>query len=87
MQSNELYDLMISKGYPAEFASVVAEQMRTEYTSERMIRYISRCPLLPPQEVADEMLAILADRDSLVRKHISQHAQNKVNEMYRSDIF
>ena len=87
MQSNELYDLMIRKGYPAGFASIVAEQMHTEYTSERMIRYISRCPLLPPQEVADEMLAILADRDGLVRKHISQHAQSKVNEMYRSGIF
>ena len=87
MQSNELYDLMIRKGYPAGFASIVAEQMHTEYTSERMIRYISRCPLLPPQEVADEMLAILADRDGLVRKHISQHAQSKVNEMYRSSIF
>ena len=87
MQSNELYDLMIRKGYPEQFASIVAEQMHTEYTSQRMIRYISRCPLLPPQAVADEMLAILADRDSLVKKHISQHAQGKINTLYSSDIF
>ena len=78
---------MIRKGYPEQFASIVAEQMHTEYTSQRMIRYISRCPLLPPQEVADEMLAILADRDSLVQKHIAQHAQGKINALCSSDIF
>ena len=87
MQGNELYDLMLSKGYPAEFVSIVAEQMHTEYTSERMIRYISQAGLLPPQEIADEMISILAERDRLVQKHISEHAQGKLNEMYRGDIF
>ena len=87
MHGNELYDLMVQKGYPAEFASIVAEQMHTEYTSERMILYISRAGLLPPQEIADEMVSILAERDRLVQKHIAQHAQGKVNEMYRGDTF
>ena len=87
MQNTELYELMIDKGYPAEFASIVAEQMHTKYTSERMIRYISRCPVLPVQEVADEMLSIIADRDRLVRKHRSEYAQGKLNELYNSGIF
>ena len=39
---SELYELMVSKGYPEDFARIVAEQMHTEYTSERMMRYISR---------------------------------------------
>lgn len=86
MQGNELYDLMLSKGYPAEFASVIAEQMHTEYTSERMIRYISRSGLLPPEEVADEMISILAERDRLVQKHIAEHAQSKINELYRQPL-
>ena len=84
--SSGLFDLMIRKGYPKEFASVVAEEMRTEYTSERMTVYISRNPLLSPQEVADEMLSILSDRDSLIQKHMARCAQDKINQMYNSSL-
>ena len=80
--SQKLYDLMVRKGYPADFASIVAEQMHTEYTSGRMQAYIGRAGLLPPEEVADEMLSILSERDRLVKKHISQSAQQKINEFY-----
>ena len=55
-RSEELYALMIRKGYPSEFAGLVSEQMHTEYTSQRMIAYVSRAGLVPPQEFADEML-------------------------------
>ncbi len=82
---DELFELMLRKGYPEDFARLVCRQMCTEYTSGRMIRYISRSPLLPPEEVADEMLSILADRDHLVDKHIAEHAQKKLNEWYRED--
>ena len=85
MHENDLYELMIRKGYPEQFAAVIADQMRTEYTSERMMRYISRSPLLPAEEVADEMLSILAERDRLVEKHMAQHAQRKINEFYNDD--
>ena len=85
-KTEELYKLMIEKGYPPEFASVIAGQMHTEYTSERMIRYISRSQLLPIEEVADEMLSIIAERDRLVQKHITEYAQGKINEMYRNEL-
>jgi hypothetical protein len=32
--------------------------------------------------VADEMLAIQADRDKFVDKHINQYAQEVINRMY-----
>ena len=82
MMSQELYDLMLRKGYPADFARIIAEQMHTEYTSQRMIAFLARCPRLSAETVADEMLSILADRDRLVQKHIAQHAQQKINEYY-----
>ena len=85
-RSEELYALMIRKGYPSEFAGLVSEQMHTEYTSQRMIAYVSRAGLVPPQEFADEMLAILADRDALRQKHIALDAQQKVNRLYQEGL-
>lgn len=81
---NLLYDLMIRKGYEPSFAVIISGEMRTPYTKERMIRYIAANDLLPMEEVADEMMAILAERDKLVNKHISEHAQRAINEYYNS---
>ncbi|MBQ5413163.1 MAG: hypothetical protein IIU21_00725, partial [Schwartzia sp.] len=54
----------------------------TEYTADRMMRYIG----LEPHslvDVADEMLAILSDRDRIREKHEAEYAQAKINELYR----
>ena len=83
-KSRQLYDLMIRKGYPEDFAGLVASEMRTEFTASRMIGYISRSDRLPLEEVADEMLAILSDRDRITEKHMLEHAQAVINEMYRN---
>ncbi|MBQ9061174.1 MAG: hypothetical protein IJ128_08520 [Firmicutes bacterium] len=74
---------MVRKGYPRDFAALIAQEMHTEFTENRMIGYIARSGLLPPEEVADEMLAILSDRDRIRDKHILEHAQQSINEMYR----
>ena len=82
----ELYNLMIRKGYSQEFAQLVSREMRTEFTGRRMIGYIAaREGALPMEEVADEMMAILSDRERLIKKHISQNAQAAINEMYAAD--
>jgi len=36
------------------------------------------------EEVADEMLAILSDRDQIMQKHQTEYAQAKINEIYRN---
>lgn len=76
---------MIEKGYPNGFAEIVSRELHTEFTANRMIGYISAREMLPMEEVADEMLAILSDRDRLINKHISQDAQAAINEFYRMD--
>ena len=83
-KSRQLYELMISKGYPEEFAALIAGELHTDFTASRMIGYISRSARLPLEEVADEMLAILSDRDRIIEKHMLEHAQAKINEMYRN---
>lgn len=84
MKSRQLYDLMVSKGYPEEFSAMIAGELHTEFTAGRMIGFISRNKRLPLEEVADEMLAILSDRDRIAEKHKLEHAQSKINEMYRN---
>lgn len=79
----ELYELMIRKGYPEEFSSIVSRELHTEFTGRRMMGYIAaREEALPLEEVADEMMAILSDRDRLIKKHIAQDAQMAINQMY-----
>ena len=81
-KSRQLYNYMVAKGYPPEFAMLIAKELPTEFTSERMIRYISRGEHTL-EEVADEMLAILSDRDRIRDKHQLEYNQSKINELYR----
>lgn len=48
-----------------------------------MIGYLSHYSHLPEVEVVDEMLAILSDRNAIMRKKEAEHAQEKMNELYR----
>lgn len=82
---NDLYNLMIEKGYPEFFSAIVATELHTEFTAKRMMGYIRARDQLPLEEVADEMFAILSDRDRLINKHISQNAQEAINEWYRME--
>ncbi len=81
--SQKLYDLMIRKGYPEDFAQIIAIEMSTEFTGKRMYGYIAANEKLRLEDVADEMLAIKSDRDRIAEKHILEHAQASINRMYR----
>ena len=79
-----LYKMMLRKGYPEAFCSLIATEMSTDFTADRMISYIGRNEKRPLEEVADEMLAILSDRDRIRDKHINEHAQARINDLYRN---
>ena len=74
---------MVDFGYPKDFARIIASELNTEFTAGRMIGYISRVGKVSLEETADEMYAILSDRDRIRDKHINEYAQSKINEMYR----
>ena len=82
-KSKELYDLMLKRGYPAEFSRLICIEMSTAFTAEKMMNYISG-EKHRLEDVADEMLAIKDLRDRLVDKHISEHANKSINELYRN---
>lgn len=49
-----------------------------------MMGYLSHYKQLPETELVDEMLAILSDRNAIMRKKEMEHAQAKINEWYNS---
>ena len=79
----QLYHMMVERGYPENLCDLVTRNLNTDYTATRMIGYLSHYSYLPEVEVVDEMLAILSDRNALMRKKESEQAQAKINEIYR----
>lgn len=82
-KSKELYELIIRKGYPEEFAAAICQNLNTDWTAQRMIYYLSHYKHLPMEDVVDEMLGILADRDRIRQKKEMEYYQAKLNEFYR----
>ena len=81
--SMQLYQILLDRGYPEEFCDLVTRNLNTDYTATRMIGYLSHYSYLPEGEIVDEMLAILSDRNALMRKKEAELAQEKMNELYR----
>ena len=67
-QSMELYKMLIARGYPESFCDLVTRNLNTDFTASRMIGYLYHYSNLPPEEIADEMLAILSDRNRIMQK-------------------
>lgn len=68
-RTEELYKLLLSKGYPKEFCAEIAyKNMNTDYTATRMLGYLYRVTDPRIEDLVDEMLAILSDRDEIIRK-------------------
>ncbi len=85
-KSAEVMRLLLGKGLPEELCRTIAyKYMNTDYTAGRMCGYLSRMPAhISPEEVVDEMLAILSDRDRFVVKHRSMQAQAKISDFYQN---
>ena len=66
--SMQLYNLMMERGYPENLCDLVTRNLNTDYTATRMIGYLSHYSDLPDVEVVDEMLAILSDRNELIKQ-------------------
>ena len=83
-KQDELYKALQQKGYPDSLCREIAyKQMNTDYTATRMIGYLSHYSDLPDVEVVDEMLAILSERNELIKKKESEQAQARISEIYR----
>ena len=57
-------------GFDREFAEAVASFADTEYTSRRMLSYLKNTMSVSMEEITDELLIILEDRDRYRQRHI-----------------
>ena len=80
--SMQLYQMLLERGYHEELCDVITKNLNTDFTAARMIGYLCQYSHLPEEEVVDEMLSILSDRNAIIRKKETEAAQAKINEMY-----
>jgi len=81
-ESIELYNVLEKKGYRPEFCELISLQMNTSWTARRMLGYLREVPRLREEDVVDEMLAIMSDRDRIRQKKEMEYYQSKINELY-----
>lgn len=78
-KSMQLYNMMVRRGYTPEFSDLITKNLNTDWTAERMIGYLYHYDSLSMEDVADEMLAILSDRNAIMQKHELEEANAKWN--------
>ncbi len=86
-KTKELYQLLLSKGYPEELCKEIAyKHMNTDYTAVRMLGYLYRISQPKVEDLVDEMLAILSDRQQIIQKKEMEEAQAVMNDVYENGL-
>lgn len=81
-QSEKLYRVLIERKYHESIANAIANELNTDFTAGQMLGYLSHYQKPPLEELADEMLSILALRDRIQSQKKMEYYQSKVNESY-----
>ena len=85
--TEQLYKELLGKGYPKELCAEIAyKNMNTDYTAPRMLGYLYRYSEPRIEDVIDEMIAILSDREEIIKKKELEHAQAVINDIYRNGL-
>ena len=86
-RTGELYKILLSKGYPKELCAEIAyKNMNTDYTSTRRLGYLYRISNPRIEDLIDEMLAILSDRNAIIQKKEVEQAQSVINDVYQNGL-
>lgn len=86
-RTDELYKILLSKGYPKELCAEIAyKNMNTDYTATRLLGYLYRISNPRIEDLIDEMLAILSDRNAIIRKKELEQAQSMINDVYQNGL-
>ena len=86
-RTDELYKILLSKGYPKELCAEIAyKNMNTDYTATRMLGYLYRISNPRIEDLIDEMLAILSDRNAIIQKKELEQAQRVINDVFQNGL-
>lgn len=78
--SMQLYKLMLERGYPEEFCDIITKNLNTDFTAKRMIGYLYHYDHPPVEEIADEMISILSDRNQIMEKKELEEVNARWND-------
>ena len=87
-KKHELIDILVRMGFSAELGEAIAANLRTEKPMNRMIGYLLSAQPRTEEDIVDEMLAIMSDRDNWIKKKEAEFYNQKYNEYlnsYRDD--
>ena len=86
LNSEKLINELGKLGYPEGFSQVIAENLRTDKAIDRMVGYLRSARPGSAEEIVDEMLAIIDDRDRWIKKKIAENSNSKITELYNSPL-
>ena len=78
--SMQLYKLMLERGYPEEFCDIITKNLNTDFTAQRMIGYLYHYDHPPVEEIADEMISILSDRNQIMEQKELEEVNARWND-------
>ena len=77
----ELIETLVRMGYPEELGRAIAKNLGSEKTMRRMTAYLCSAKPRSAEEIVDEMLAIMSDRERWIRKKKAEEANARYNEL------
>lgn len=77
-----LAEAVAELGYPQEFAEVLAGELGGEQSMLRMASYLRQARPATPEQIADEMLTIVAERERWVERKMSERANASLTAFY-----
>lgn len=77
----DLIEAIVHMGYPEEFGKLIAKNLGSEKTMQRMTAYLRQAKPRSAEEIADEMLAIRSDRERWIKKKEAEQANARYNEV------
>lgn len=86
-KSDAIYEILLQKGFAESLCREIAyKYMNTDYIATRMLGYLYRMTELKEEQLVDEMIAILEDRDRIIKKHEMEQAQAAINRIYKEGL-
>ena len=82
----ELIETIVRLGYPEEFGKAVASNLGSEKTMHRMSAYLRSAKPRSAEEIADEMLAIMSDRERWIAKKEAEEANARYNDILNNGL-
>ncbi len=78
--SKQLYELMLQRGYDESFCDIITKNLNTDFTAQRMIGYLYHYEHPLVEEIADEMITILSDRNRIMQKKELEEVNARWND-------